>query len=278
MKKTLVYPIFFLFLFLFLMSFLFAIEHSEYIRKRIFESSISKNIEGKIKNGSSKPLKISTQENKFNGELTREIEGVFQIESSGGNDGYMSSGSGFFVQRNGKKYLVSVEHNFGWNDKVKLFRNSEQVYVKLGPHVRRTNEDIFVALAYTDEKAFDLFDRLNLEEIPLHWDNKKDSTKIFIVNIFGYPSNHGFRIVKTTFSKKIVFLEDGLPVLLAEDVAGSGFSGGPWIERKSNKVIGIHSKKINLSGKDLSGGVPVNVIHDMIDVLEKGNQETKKGD
>jgi hypothetical protein len=201
---------------------------------------------------------------------TKEMPGVFQIESF--NEGRMRSscGTGFFVERDGNKYLVSVNHNFENNKSVVLFRSKGPVVAKIGKHIRRKNEDIFVAIAETEEEALKLHPRLDWNEVTKDEIKGVESRK-FDLNILGYPSSRGFRRVETKSTEGlIIFIDPKEKFLLANNSAGSGFSGGPWIENKSQSVIAVHSTVITkASGKKYSGGVFVNTIHDLIDILQE---------
>ena len=206
------------------------------------------------------------------GAALKEKKGIVQLEFQyGALNRY--AGTGFFVQHEGQKFLVTAEHTVGWSQKVKVFRSDGNINVKFKDHISDTKNDITVfAVEIDDEECFSLEKPLNLKEIPLVGEiYRKTAFKPINVEMYGYPKSFGFRKVEGTIYQKME--SDGLWMLISTGRSVEGMSGGPWLNKENGCVVGVFSRTVGIliKGSETygSGGVPVNVIYKLIDHLNK---------
>jgi len=222
--------------------------------------SVSKNV---VDTRKSKEITLIDPE--MYGKSVKEIPGVFVIVTSKERDSKTTyQGTAFLAEHNQKKYLISVDHNIDWSKYIQIYRHKELIDIRIKNHIRDSNVDIFIAEVETKELAFKLHSRFDLNKLP----------EMNIV-IFGYPVSCGLRKVETSFKEVIYFELEDIYCLWANKPIISGMSGGPWLEKETNLVIGL--SKCSLTRADKRRGAGAVIINDILNMIDKLGEKSERG-
>jgi len=207
------------------------------------------------------PLTIEIEEEKPIGEPARERSGIVHVKFKSADE--YSVGTGFFVVHNNKKYFLTAAHNVELSLRVSFFRNSGPIDVKILKHVINEEYDVAAFLVETNEKCFELEDPSIFNNIPDFGELIKENNPYIPVDVemFGYPSEWHFRKVDGKIYQTIF---DG-KLLVSTGVCDNGMSGGPWFNKKTGKVVAIHSNRLMSTS---SGGVNLKNIIEVLNGIE----------
>ena len=207
------------------------------------------------------PRRISVIENEPIGESIPEREGIVHVKFMS-IMGY-AVGTGFFIKHRESKYLVTAGHNVGKAHNVSVFRGDGSIKIEIIEQHIDIKSDIALFKITTEEKCFELGDPTIFSGILDHNQAYRSTEyKPVEVEMYGYPTEWHFRKVDGSVYQTIF---DGA-MFVCTGNCDSGMSGGPWINKKTGKIVAITSLK--LFDKTATGGVPVGAIIQAIHDLE----------
>jgi len=190
------------------------------------------------------------------GATAEEISGVYTFLADFGPS--QARGTCCLLNHNGKKFLVTAKHNLGDVKDIKLsvFQMNRAIELKI---ITQKILDIDIAIfeVETPENGFEIEDEAILRSIPKF--ELGIDPEIFggvEITVCGYPD--GFRKVqgKVWYYQSLNDEKGECRYLVS--VRGKscmGFSGSPWINKSSGKVIGIHVASI--TERSIPGAISV---------------------
>jgi len=205
--------------------------------------------------------KISVVEIEPVGKSIPEKEGIVQIKSSSFDNYHL--GTGFFIEHNNNKYLVTAAHNIGTAHIISVFRGDGAVKIRILKQYINKKVDIALFKVETKEKCFELDDSaVFAKTLELH--EKYESIK---AEVYGYPTQWHFRKTEGFVYHSILSgINLNGDILICTSNCDNGMSGGPWINKKNGKIIAITILKLF---ETVTGGIPVETIIKEINNMEK---------
>jgi len=83
--------------------------------------------------------------------------------------------------------------------------------------------------------------------------------------IYGYPSDQGFRVSTGKITHRIDFTT--CSYLVCTSRSTNGMSGSPWVNKKTGKVVAVHSSTLGQEKTQRSGGISVEALYPLLDSL-----------